>query len=92
MSAVHSEPFEGAGQTYALKAHGLGDEIRVEDYWDRIAGVSWMDAVGNPAAIQFGMRSGFAGLPIDNEVVYGKVGPLGLGHIVHVSELGEVRS
>jgi hypothetical protein len=87
---IHPEPFEGAGKTFALKIDGI--EIRVEDYWDRIAGKSWMDAEDNPAAIRYGIRSGSTGLPFDDEVVYGKVGCSGLGHLVHVSELGEVRS
>lgn len=60
----------------------------IEDWWDRVTGGSWMDAQGNPAALKYAMRSGFARLPLDNEVVYGKVGHL--GHLVHVSELGEV--
>lgn len=48
-------------------------------------GQSWMFMTGNPAAIIYGMRVGVAGLPLDNEVVYGKVD--GLGHMVHVSEI-----
>ena len=40
---------------------------------------------GNPAALQYGMRSGFSGLPTDNEVVYGKVGML--GYLIHKSEI-----
>ena len=91
MSAVHGEPFEGAGETYALNAKGLdADTMRVEDYWDRVTGGSWMFADGNPAAIAFAVRSAVAGLPTDDDVVYGKVD--GLGHIVHVSELGEATS
>lgn len=43
---------------------------------------------GNPACMKYAIRSAFAGLPTDNNVVYGKVG--GFGHIVHVSELGPV--
>lgn len=85
--SFHSAPYEGAGQTFKLNAKGIdGAEIHVEDYWDRVTGGSWMFANGNPAALQYAMRSVFAGLPTDDEVVYGKVD--GLGHIVHVSELG----
>ena len=65
-----------------------GQEFVVEDYWENIAGRSWMFCDGNPACMKYAMRSAFAGLPIDNNVVYGKVG--GFGHIVHVSELGPV--
>lgn len=64
-----------------------GAEFTIEDWWDKLGGVSWMNSTGNPAALKYAMRSGFGGLPSDDEVVYGKVG--GLGHIIHVSELGD---
>lgn len=71
-----------------------GATFRVEDWWDSISGgTSWGDSVGNPAAIQYGFRAGFNGLPGDDEVLYGKIeketefGIVSLGHIVHVSEL-----
>lgn len=64
-----------------------GSLFQVEDYWDRITGGSWMNAEGNPAALVYAVRSAIAGLPTDNEVVYGKAH--GLGVLVHVSELGE---
>jgi hypothetical protein len=87
----HAEPHPLAGQTVTLILRAesdihTGDEYRIEDYWDRVAGTSWMDAAGNPAAVKFAIRSGVAGLPIDDEVVYGKVGSF--GHLVHVCELG----
>lgn len=88
---IHSHPFDGSGKTFALNAKGIdGDQIRVEDYWDRVAGQSWGLCSGNPAALKYAIRSAQASIRIDDEVVYGKVD--GLGHIVHVSELGEVRS
>lgn len=65
-----------------------GQEFVVEDWWENVAGRSWMACNGNPACLKYGMRSAFAGLPTDNEVVYGKVGMF--GHLVHVSELGDV--
>lgn len=84
---MHSEPFDGAGQTFTIDAKGIdGTEIRVEDYWDRVAGQSWTVSNGNFAALQYAIRSGLHGLPMDDEVVYGKVN--GLGHLVHVSEIG----
>lgn len=52
-----------------------------------VGGKSWMDCKGNFACLQYSMRSVDAGLPLDNEVIYGKVG--GLGYLVHESELGE---
>lgn len=64
-----------------------GAHFRIEDYWVNVAGQSWMSSVGNPAALKYAARS--AGhLPLDDEVVYGKVGPF--GHLVHVTELGDV--
>lgn len=91
----HDQPHPLAGKTVTLndttrKAPDVepGMEYRIEDYWDRVAGMSWMHAEGNPAAIKYAMRSGFGGLPVDDEVVYGKIGPF--GHLIHVSELGDV--
>jgi len=84
-----------AGQTVKIKVAGNddnaitqeldGQDYVVEDWWENVSGGSWMNAAGNPACIKYAMRSGFAGLPTDNEVVYGKVGAF--GHLVHVSEL-----
>ncbi|WP_091086227.1 hypothetical protein [Micromonospora nigra] len=77
-----------AGQTVRLTASDArlaGKEYRVEDWWQNVTGGSWMDATGNPAALTYAMRSALAGLPLDNEVLYGKVA--GRGHLVHVSEI-----
>ncbi|MDJ0403997.1 hypothetical protein QNA23_10935 [Rhodococcus erythropolis] len=82
----HLRPHPLAGQTVQIDIDGIGTgDFRVENWWDTIAGGSWMTADGNYAAMNYGMRAGFAGLPIDNEVVYGKFGTF--GHLVHVSEL-----
>lgn len=88
---THAEAHELAGTTVTLEltrnGQGIasGAEFTVEDWWDRITGKSWMFAQGNPAALAYAGRA--AALPLDDEVVYGKIG--GLGHLVHVSELGE---
>jgi len=84
---------ELAGKTVRLNCASDSDKLNgqefvVEDYWENIAGRSWMFCDGNPACMKYAIRSAFAGLPTDNNVVYGKVG--GFGHIVHVSELGPV--
>lgn len=84
-----------AGQTVILKCKpdpdGLdGREYCLEDWWENIAGKSWMVCNNNPACLKYATRSAFAGLPLDNKVVYGKVGSF--GHLVHVSELGVVTS
>lgn len=93
---MHAEQHPLAGRTVALRAEdphrGLvvtGVEFRVEDWWDRTHGKSWMDSVGNPAALCYAMRTGpqLSVIPIDDEVVYGKIGSF--GHLVHASELGE---
>lgn len=91
----HSESHPLAGKT--VKINGSvdpvqqavvdGAEFRVEDWWDRLGSGSWMFANGNPAALHYAMRSMKNGLPLDDEVVYGKIGSF--GHIVHVSELSE---
>ncbi len=91
------EKIELSGKTVKVKCKrdsemgdGLTNEIDgqkmvVEDWWENVSGKSWMHCNGNPACMKYGMRAGFAGLPTDNEVVYGKVGPF--GHLIHVSEI-----
>lgn len=64
-----------------------GCKYTVEDWVENVMGGSWMFQQGNPACLIFAMRSAMAKMPLDNEVVYGKVGPL--GYLVHVSELGD---
>lgn len=91
--SVHAEPHPLAGKTVALtfSFDGPGEQVgtfRVEDYWDRVSGGSWMTAVGNPAALKYAIRTAAASLPMDDEVVYGK-DEHGRGHLVHVSELGD---
>lgn len=89
--SLHPQPHPLAGQTVTVDlGYGDGPESYViEDWWDRVSGgVSWMDAAYNPACLKYAMRSAVAGLPLDNEVVYGKAG---FGHLVHVSELGDAR-
>lgn len=86
----HPQPHPLAGTTVMLRSHpddkNSGPvEFHLEDWQTRVYGKSWMYAVGNPAALKYAMRSAFAGLPTDNDVVYGHVGPF--GHMVHVSEL-----
>ena len=82
-----------AGKTVILNCKPDPDRLNrqefvVEDWWENVSGQSWMTSSGNPACQKYAMRSGFSLLPLDNEVVYGKVGAF--GHLVHVSELGEV--
>lgn len=62
-----------------------GKTFTVEDWWQNVYGVSWMHSDGNPAAMQYGIRVATEGLPIDDEVLYGKVGAFGF--LYHVTEL-----
>jgi hypothetical protein len=90
---MHTDSHPAAGETVILsKAKDphrnlveAGEEFRIEDWWDKLTGQSWMTSEGNPAALMYAFRAGMAGLPVDDEVVYGKIGPY--GHLVHVSEL-----
>lgn len=83
---AHKQPHELSGKVVTIKSgQHSGKEYRVEDYWDRVGGGSWMNATGNPACLIYAMRSATDRLPLDNEVLYGKIG--GAGHLVHVSEV-----
>ena len=62
----------------------------VEDWWDRVGGISWMNANGNPACIEYAIRSAADNLPTDNKVLYGKID--GLGKLLHISEIQEKRN
>ncbi len=85
-TVIHAEAHPLAGQTVQIDLPDIGTgEYVIEDWWDRVTGGSWMHAQGNPAALKYAIRSVFASLPTDDEVVYGKFGPF--GHLVHVSEL-----
>lgn len=80
-----------AGKTVTIKCAPDGDKLngkpfRIEDYWHVLTGGSWMAAQGNFACLKYAIRSAVAKLPIDDKVLYGKVGPF--GHLIHESELG----
>lgn len=84
----HPEPSPLAGTTVLVDIGDGEQEYRVEDYWDRVYGTSWMWSKDNPAAMNYAVRSGLrtAGrLPLDDEVLYGKIGAH--GHLAHVSEV-----
>ncbi len=82
------EPHALAGKTVLVKGGEFdGKEYHIEDWWQNVAGKSWMFCDGNPACLEFAMRSGFESLPPDNEVVYGKIGAM--GKLMHVSQLGD---
>ena len=64
-----------------------GTEYRVEGYWDDITGGSWMYADGNPACLNYAIRSVSANLPLDDNVLYGKIGAFGF--LIHTTEVEE---
>jgi hypothetical protein len=80
---------EFAGQTVRIKASAAGiggREITVEDWCVNVLGQSWQTAGESPAALEYAVRSSVPpDLPIDDEVLYGKVGRH--VYLVHVSEL-----
>lgn len=85
---MHNEKSNLAGKTVKIKSSikDLGNkDYVVEDWWDRVAGKSWMNCDGNPACLKYAIRSGFSGLPFDNEVLYGKIGHF--GELIHISEI-----
>lgn len=85
---IHSEAHPLAGQTVTLSSGTFaGSEFWIEDWWDRVAGKSWMDCNGNPACLEYAVRGSFADHdpPFSNEVVCGKIG--GLGKLIHVQHL-----
>ncbi|WP_116102991.1 hypothetical protein [Rhodococcus qingshengii] len=85
-STIHPDRHPQAGTAVTIDVPGIGaGEYWIEDWWDRAAGMSWMVADGNPAALKYAIRVGFSNLPVDNEVVYGHLGSF--GHLIHTSEL-----
>lgn len=81
-SEIHSTRFQGAGRPFST-AFGM---VVVEDWWDRLSGKSWTVVSSNHAALDYALRSVVAGLPLDDEVVYGK-DEHDQGLLLHVSEL-----
>lgn len=92
MKTVLDHPSPLAGQTIKVRLCNKPDQVvdyRVEDWWHRVGGKSWMYSDGNPACLNYAMRT--AGLtPIDDKVLYGKIG--GSGVLIHESEILWVES
>lgn len=64
-----------------------GQDFTIEDWWQNVSGLSWMNSDGNLAALNYGFRIGLSGhsVPLNNEVLCGKIGML--GYLLHVTEL-----
>jgi hypothetical protein len=87
---IHQTPHPLAGKEVVIKkGEWAGKTFRVEDYWDRAAGISWKNAEGNPACLIYAMRTGTQNfrVPMNDEVLYGKIG--NSGNLIHVLELEE---
>lgn len=76
-----------AGKTViVVSGEYKGQEILIEDWWQNVSGKSWMSSDGNPACLQYAIRTVLHNkVPLDNEVLYGMIGEL--GHLVHITEL-----
>lgn len=63
------------------------EPVHIEDLWQNVQeeGKSWMICEGNLACLGYAVRAGVGGLPIDNNVWYGKYE--GLGYLIHESEI-----
>lgn len=80
---IHASRHPLAGMTVKIVGGPFdGRDYRVEDWWDRIAGQLWMDCNGNPACLEYAVRSSVEQTPINDEVVYGKIA--NSGYLMHV--------
>ncbi len=86
-TAIHDTPHPLAGEHLLVDVGHGPTEFHCEDWWDRVSGTSWMTTQGNPAAINYAIRTARQALPLDDNVVYGKIGRF--GHLVHVTEIRE---
>lgn len=97
---MHRENHSLAGKTVRLNDRANDPIYRVvmplklyeiEGWWDFLTGSSWRFAQSrNIDARHYAARRIAAGLPPDDEVVYGKID--GLGRLVHATELGSIES
>ena len=79
---------DGVGKGFQTEDMSGADFV-IEDWCENVLGCSWMNANGNPSALEYAARTGIFGrnnnVPIDNNVLYGKIGMF--GHLFHVNEL-----
>ena len=88
---IHQEHSLLKGQTVTIKEGEFkGEEYRVEDWWDKVSEHSWDSGVnrGNPACLEYLVRSIREGFPLDDEVLYGKIGMF--GKLIHISQIGDI--
>lgn len=104
---IHNEPHPLAGKVVLLSGGEFdGREYRIEDWWDRLGQGPWGTCNGNPACLDYALRSGMeigaaicdksmtreeaSKLSGSNEVVYGHL-TSGLGKLIHVRQLGALK-
>lgn len=85
---MHPDPHPLAGKSATADLGEGPAAFHVKDWWDRTAGQSWMTATGNPACLAYALRGVSCGLPLDDEVLYGKDDG-GFGRLIHASEIRE---
>lgn len=84
---MNRDPHDKAGQVVTIvSGQFAGENYRVEDWWDRLTGKSWMISDGNPACLDYAIRAAHDRLPTDDDVVYGHLNN-GLGKLIHISQL-----
>ncbi len=85
---IHKESHGLAGQTVKIKADDVcfgGAEYIIEDWHDIVMKISWKHDLRNPACLDYAVRAAKGDLPIDNEVLYGKIGLY--GKLIHISQI-----
>jgi hypothetical protein len=77
------------GKTYRITAGKFKDqEYVLEGLWIELTGKSWGESDGNPAALEYAIRTGAEGdTNYDDDVYYGKIGMF--GKLIHASQIGE---
>ena len=88
-SKLELERSHVAGKTLKIKDDvpkigGLSFEV--EDWWKNINGKSWMVSDGNPVCLTYAMRINQQNLPMDDDVLYGRINDSIKG-LMHLSEL-----
>lgn len=87
--STHKTPHPLAGKTVKITTGQFaGRQYWIEDWWDRVAGKSWMDCDGNPACMEYAVRSASEGTVLNNDVVYGKFDIF--AKLIHINQLGNV--
>lgn len=82
----HKRALSLVGKTVTIvRGEYRGKIFKVQDYWDRLTGLSWIIARGNSTCLDYGRRVDKENLPMDNEVLFGHIGHRSL--LMHVSDL-----